>query len=636
MSNTIEKLLQSNLMDFKNGSELLIDNSAFLTGAQEAFTFLQRVKIHQEVVISVNICTLGHVDNGKTTMTAALAQSTVANIDRSAEEKERGITINTTVVQYKRLFVYKKSDLPTNVLARITPIANGLEVLLANGIAYMTPESAFNAVDVSKDVIDLSDEYVLVKTTYIQADAPGHRDFLKNAIKGMSSADVILLIVGSHYESLKEQAQTLEHLFLLRKFGIPVAIFFNQIDSYFPDAIKQAVGLSGPGSNTKIEDTIIASDDEMATLNLSGLFEEIKKSLGEVPGPLERLKHESSELIVVAGTSGLLASRFDLNRPLAARQCTAQMQHTLNQLLKSIATYSLKGVKRITNRPFCLSIDGAPVVGRGKVYTGSVMTGSIKVGDEVAVYTKKDKVEAVVTSMQQFHKDQQQSFAGDNIALLLRLSADTAKFVDQITPHCVITAKNANYTPIKRLIVEFNVYGSELGGRSKENILRAGYSGTIFIKSGNYNYAVVVREIYPMYSVNEKFIAQKAILDPANSSAGLKGAMTVMVPGDRNGYIVVLEALAQDILLPITKDEMLVSESQLGIYKSDSDAVSAAKKASATAMGAKGDEPAFIAAMRKDYHKFFDIHENDLKPTFVFMESDLSVGSGRIITAVKP
>jgi len=214
--------------------------------------------------MSVNICTLGHVDNGKTTTTAALAGSSVANIDRSAEEKERGITINTTVVQYKRAFIYKKSELQENVLARVQKIPNGLEVLCANGIAYMNEAAVFNAVEVSSNVVDLGEDYVLVHATYVQADAPGHRDFLKNAIKGMASADVILLIVGSHYESLAEQKQTLEHLYLLRKFGIAVAVFFNQIDTYFPDNIKKAVGLNGEGSNERI-DMVISSEDEMAT-----------------------------------------------------------------------------------------------------------------------------------------------------------------------------------------------------------------------------------------------------------------------------------------------------------------------------------------------------------------------------------
>src|SRR6202012_2972705 len=133
--------------------------------AKEAF---KRDKPH------VNIGTIGHVDHGKTTLTAAitttLAQKVLATakgysqIDNSPEEKERGITINTTHVEYQ-------SD----------------------------------------------------KRHYAHVDCPGHADYIKNMITGAAQMDRAILVVSAADGPMP---QTKEHGLLARQGGAPHLLGF--------------------------------------------------------------------------------------------------------------------------------------------------------------------------------------------------------------------------------------------------------------------------------------------------------------------------------------------------------------------------------------------------------------------------
>ncbi len=127
----------------------------------------------------VNIGTIGHVDHGKTTLTAAitnvLAQSGLAekrdfaSIDNAPEEKERGITINTSHVEYQ------------------------------------------------------------TKTRhYAHVDCPGHADYVKNMVTGAAQMDGAILVVAATDGPMP---QTREHILLARQVGVPkVVVFMNKVD----------------------------------------------------------------------------------------------------------------------------------------------------------------------------------------------------------------------------------------------------------------------------------------------------------------------------------------------------------------------------------------------------------------------
>ena len=138
--------------------------------AKEAF---QRNKPH------VNIGTIGHVDHGKTTLTAAitltlsekgLAQARgYGEIDAAPEERERGITINTTHVEYET-----------------------------------------------------------EKRHYAHVDCPGHADYVKNMITGAAQMDGAILVVSAADGPMP---QTREHILLARQVGVPaLVVFMNKVD----------------------------------------------------------------------------------------------------------------------------------------------------------------------------------------------------------------------------------------------------------------------------------------------------------------------------------------------------------------------------------------------------------------------
>jgi elongation factor Tu len=138
--------------------------------AKEKF---QRTKPH------VNIGTIGHIDHGKTTLTAAITQvlatkgwakkTDFSEIDKAPEEKERGITIATAHVEYE-----------------------------------------------SK------------KRHYAHVDCPGHADYIKNMITGAAQMDGAILVVGADDGPMP---QTREHILLARQVGVPaIVIFLNKCD----------------------------------------------------------------------------------------------------------------------------------------------------------------------------------------------------------------------------------------------------------------------------------------------------------------------------------------------------------------------------------------------------------------------
>ena len=127
----------------------------------------------------VNIGTIGHVDHGKTTLTAAIthvlsmkgmaAQIDFENIDKAPEERERGITISTAHVEYQS-----------------------------------------------------------EKRHYAHVDCPGHADYIKNMITGAAQMDGAILVVSGPDGAMP---QTREHILLGRQVGIPqIVVFLNKVD----------------------------------------------------------------------------------------------------------------------------------------------------------------------------------------------------------------------------------------------------------------------------------------------------------------------------------------------------------------------------------------------------------------------
>ncbi len=138
----------------------------------------------------VNIGTIGHVDHGKTTLTAAITKTLAmkggadfidyANIDKAPEERERGITINTAHVEYETETRH-----------------------------------------------------------YAHVDCPGHADYIKNMITGAAQMDGAILVIASTDGPM---AQTKEHLLLARQVGVPyIIVFMNKVDQVDDEELLELV-----------------------------------------------------------------------------------------------------------------------------------------------------------------------------------------------------------------------------------------------------------------------------------------------------------------------------------------------------------------------------------------------------------
>ena len=158
----------------------------------------------------VNIGTIGHVDHGKTTLTAAITKylamkgqaqfEDYASIDKAPEEKARGITINTAHVEYE-------TD----------------------------------------------------KRHYAHVDCPGHADYIKNMITGAAQMDGAILVIAATDGPM---AQTREHLLLARQVGVPyIVVFLNKCDQVDDEELLELVEMEAretlseyefPGDDTPI------------------------------------------------------------------------------------------------------------------------------------------------------------------------------------------------------------------------------------------------------------------------------------------------------------------------------------------------------------------------------------------------
>ena len=138
----------------------------------------------------VNIGTIGHVDHGKTTLTAAITKTLAMKgqakfeaydmIDKAPEERARGITINTAHVEYE-------TD----------------------------------------------------KRHYAHVDCPGHADYIKNMITGAAQMDGAILVIAATDGPM---AQTKEHLLLARQVGVPyIVVFLNKVDQVDDEELLELV-----------------------------------------------------------------------------------------------------------------------------------------------------------------------------------------------------------------------------------------------------------------------------------------------------------------------------------------------------------------------------------------------------------
>ena len=199
----------------------------------------------------VNIGTIGHVDHGKTTLTAAITKvmaeagraefSAYDQIDKAPEERERGITISTAHVEYET-----------------------------------------------------------ENRHYAHVDCPGHADYVKNMITGAAQMDGAILVVNAADGPMP---QTREHILLARQVGVPaLVVYLNKVDQVDDDELLELVELEirellssyeFPGDDIPIvKGSALAAlegrDEEIGVKSITSLMEEVDKYIPQPERPKDQ------------------------------------------------------------------------------------------------------------------------------------------------------------------------------------------------------------------------------------------------------------------------------------------------------------------------------------------------------------
>jgi len=312
-------------------SKFFLQNAQFTLAKQDRFSlhaFSQRLYASfDRSKPHLNVGTIGHVDHGKTTLTAAITKvladkkmpnttfRAYADIDKAPEEKKRGITIAASHVEYE-----------TNA------------------------------------------------KHYSHVDCPGHQEFIKNMISGAASLDVAILVVDG---AAGVMPQTREHLLLAKQVGVPqILVWINKCDMVDEEEILEIVEMD--------------VKDELQTYSFD---------------PAKVKFHRGSALAAINGDTG----KYGVS--------------AVEQLINSLDN-DLDPPKRDFDKPFLMGIKSVfSIGGRGTVATGTIVQGSVKVGDAlelVGMRRELKPIKTACTGIEMFNKKLERGEPGDDCGVLLR------------------------------------------------------------------------------------------------------------------------------------------------------------------------------------------------------------------------
>ena len=418
----------------------------------------------------VNVGTIGHIDHGKTTLTAAITkvlalkhQATFKaynEIDNAPEERERGITINIAHVEYQ-------TD----------------------------------------------------KRHYAHVDCPGHRDYIKNMITGAAQMDGAILVVAAPDGPMP---QTREHVLLARQVEVPaMVVFLNKVDMMDDPELLELVELElrelltsykFPGETTPIVRGSALKALESASVDptvpeYAPILELMRVVDEYIPTPVRENQKpflmSIEDVFSIKGRGTVTTGRIErgtvkvgetleiigLREESLSTVCTGvEMFHKLLdqgeagdnvgilELMRVVDEYIPTPVRE-NQKPFLMSIEDVfSIKGRGTVTTGRIERGTVKVGETLEIIgLREESLSTVCTGVEMFHKLLDQGEAGDNVGILLRGIER-----DQVERGMVL-AKPGSIRPHTKFEAEVYVLKKEEGGRHKAFF--PGYRPQFFIRT---------------------------------------------------------------------------------------------------------------------------------------------------------
>ena len=312
----------------------------------------------------VNIGTIGHIDHGKTTLTAAITKylamlggaeyTDYSSIDKAPEERERGITINTAHVEYETAARH-----------------------------------------------------------YAHVDCPGHADYIKNMITGAAQMDGAILVIAA---SDGPMAQTKEHLLLARQVNVPsVLVFLNKCDQVDDEELLELVEMEVretldfygfPGDDTPIIrgsalNALVSESTDPNAPEYACIKELMDAVDTWIPTPARNddmpFLMPVEDVFTITGRGTVATGRVE--RGILKMSDEVEIVGLMDEPRKTVVTVS----RRCTDA------------------TGRVERGTIKKMEPVEIVGLSDeKKNTVVTDIEMFHKLLDFAEAGDNIGALLR------------------------------------------------------------------------------------------------------------------------------------------------------------------------------------------------------------------------
>lgn len=340
--------------------------------------------------VHINIGTIGHVDHGKTTLTAAIS----------------------------RVFaeIYKEKN------------PNGTEIkVLGYGDIDKAPEERNRGITINATTI----EYVTDNSHYAHTDCPGHADYVKNMITGARKTDIAIIVVdvGSGLS-----LQTKEHILLARRCGVrKIAIVFTKADMVSSvedawiaqgsmDEVISELQKNGYSENNVILNnsglTDFADDEDNSKfidLTIEAAISKDETRLQEIYETICNLPMKAHKYIFTMCAARLL---LDLDK----NNIRYKIQKELLRRLFDDIERGFPLPERKEDAQLVVSIEGVyNIPGRGVVVSGIVEQGKVKVGETVTISGGGRKpLTTIITDIEAFNKKLPSVSAGQDAGFLLR------------------------------------------------------------------------------------------------------------------------------------------------------------------------------------------------------------------------